>query len=415
MKIIIFKAYYEPEKAASLYLTNNLLEDLSKCGYKIDLHVPIPTRNVSNELRKKYKKNKIETLYGENLKIYRYYLPKEYPSTILRATRYIISNFIYLFKGILTKNIDLIHVTSTPPTMGLVAAVLKKFKNVPVVYTLQDIFPDSLLSTGIAKKGSIFWRVGRVIETYSYKHADKIIVISQDFKRNIMAKGVPEEKIEVIYNWVEENVVVPIERSENILIDRFNLSKEPFYIVYAGNLGFAQNIEIILEVAQELIDIDDIQFIIFGNGNLEDSYKEMAIHRKLSNTRFFPLQPYSDVSYVYSLGDVSIVSCKEGFGKSAMPSKTWSILSAGRAVIANFDQGSELQQLLSENNIGIFTKAGDINEFKNAILKLYYNRDECEKMGVRGREFILNNLTRNIGTTKYINIINSLIGGQQNV
>lgn len=97
------------------------------------------------------------------------------------------------------------------------AVFIKKCRKIPFVYNLQDIFPDSLVGTGMTKKGSFLWRIGRIIENFTYRNADKIIVISEDFKRNIMAKGVPEEKIEVIYNWIDENEVVPIAKDVNPL------------------------------------------------------------------------------------------------------------------------------------------------------------------------------------------------------
>ncbi len=97
--------------------------------------------------------------------------------------------------------------------------MVKKFRHIPIVYNLQDVFPDSLVGTGLAKKGGLLWKIGRVIENFTYRNADKIIVISEDFKRNIMAKGVPEEKIEVIYNWVDENAIVPVKEEDNDLFD----------------------------------------------------------------------------------------------------------------------------------------------------------------------------------------------------
>ena len=87
-----------------------------------------------------------------------------------------------------------------------------------------------------------------------------------------------------------------------------------------------------------------------------------------------------------------------------MPSKTWSILSASRPVLANFDE-NELKSIVAENQCGIFTKAGDKEAFKQAILDLYHDREHCEQLGRNGREFILKNLTRAVGTQKYVDVI----------
>ena len=409
MKILFLKAYFQPEIAASMYLTENLIENLAANGFEAEIHVPTPTRGVSEEIRQEYKLKKYEVLYDGKIRIYRFAMFREGSHPFIRACRYLCCNMVQFIKGLSSRNVDLIYVTSTPPTMGALAAILKRFKKIPVVYSLQDIFPDSLISTGLAKQNSIYWKMGRLLESYTYKNLDRIIVISEDSKRNIMAKGVPEDKIEVVYNWVDENAVLPIHKDDNILFEKLNLSRDEFYVVYAGNLGHAQNIEIIINAAHQLIDHRGIKFVIFGGGQQEDHYKKMAQDLKLDNIQFFPLEPYSMVSQVYSLGDVSIVSCKEGFGGSAMPSKTWSIMSAGTAVLASFDEGTDMHRIIEENNVGIFTKAGDAEGLKEAILKLYNHQDVCQEMGQRGREFILHNLTREIGTKKTIEIMKSVV------
>ena len=206
------------------------------------------------------------------------------------------------------------------------------------MYMCQDIFPDSLAGTGLAKKGGLLWKIGSCIANRIYRSADKIIVISQDFKKNLLAKGVPEEKIEVIYNWVDENAVQPVAKAENPLYEEFGLSREAFTVVYAGNLGNAQNIGIILEAAKRFNENENenenekqaVQFVIFGTGGLEEEIRRRIVEEGLTNVRLLPLQPYERVSQVYSLGDACVVSCKEGLGGSAMPSKTWTIMSCGR-------------------------------------------------------------------------------------
>ena len=118
------------------------------------------------------------------------------------------------------------------------------------------------------RKDGLLWKIGRVIENFTYRNSDKIIVISEDFKRNIMAKGVPEEKIEIIYNWVDEQAVVPIFKADNPLYDEFGINRSKFTIIYAGNLGNAQNIDIIMDAAAEMQAKPDVQFISFGSGGL---------------------------------------------------------------------------------------------------------------------------------------------------
>ena len=283
--------------------------------------------------------------------------------------------------------------------------MIKKRTHIPFVYNLQDIFPYSLVGTGLAKKGGLLWKAGRMIEDFTYRNADKIIVISEDFKRNIMAKGVPEEKIEVIYNWVDENAVVPIAKEDNTLFEELGIERGPFYVVYAGNLGHAQNVQVLLDAAMKLQGKTGIRFLIFGTGGLKEDYEKFVKEHELNNVRFFPLQPVEKVSQVYSLADASLVSCKKGLGGSAMPSKTWSILSAGTPVLCSFDGSGDLQHIIEDNKLGLFSEAGDSDALAENIKRLFNDRQMCREYGANGRNYILNNLTKEIGTSKYVEVL----------
>lgn len=409
MKILSLPAYFYPEVVASSHLTQDLYEAMTELGMSIEIFVPEPTRGVSEKIRSEYKNREVEEYFEGKLKVNRFPMIREKTNPIQRAYRYFKCANIQKRKGKQAKDIDLIFVSSTPPIQGAMAAKVKKKLKVPFVYCLQDIFPDSLVGTGLSKKGSLFWRIGRKIEDYTYRNADKIIVISEDFKRNIIAKGVPEDKIEVIYNWVDEKAVIPISKEKNSLFEEYHLDRNNFHVVYAGNLGNAQNLNIIIDVAKTLKTFHDLKFVIFGTGGQEEELNQIIKEGSIDNVYMFPLQPIERISEVYSLGDASVVSCKPGLGESAFPSKTWSIMSAGTAVLANFDNGTELQEVIENNKVGLFTESGNIDQFRNAILYLYNNREICSKFGQKGRDFILKNLTKEVGTSKYIEIFKQLI------
>lgn len=432
MKVLFLPAYYYPETAASSYLGDNIRAALCKEKIGIELYAPIPTRGVSAEARKKYKNLKRESLSNGYLNIHRFSLFAEGKNPALRALRYTICWFKHFNRGLFAKDIDCIYLASTPPIQGVLGGMLKMLKRVPFVYNLQDIFPDSLAGTGLAKKGGLLWKIGRVIENFTYHNADKIIVISQDFKHNIMGKGVPEEKIEVIYNWVDQNAVIEIPREQNKLFDMYGLDRSKFYITYNGNIGLTQNMEMLAEVAREFEQEgrNDIQFVLTGNGAYWDTLVEklrgLRNEQKVNvsdgtesitfgNITLLPFQPYEDISHVFSLGDVSLVISKPGVGENSVPSKTWSIMSASRPVLANFDE-NELKEIVEGTSgnsttgkpCGIFTKAGDKAAFKAAILKLYGDREMCKEMGRNGRQFVMDNLTKEVGTQKYVDVIKSV-------
>ncbi|SHK28184.1 glycosyltransferase family 4 protein [Xylanibacter ruminicola] len=407
MRILQLAGYFFPEKAASIYLEENRYEAFSNAGFKTIVYAARPQRGLTEEEYKEYKNKKLEMMYNGGVEVHRFAMYREGKNAVLRAFRYFLISVVQLWKGIWAKDIDLIYVASTPPTQGALAALVKKCKKVPFVYNLQDIFPDSLAGTGLAKKGGLLWKIGRAIENFTYRNADKIIVISQDFKKNIMAKGVPEDKIVVVYNWVDQNSVKDIPRSENKLFAMYGLDPSKFYVTYNGNIGLTQNMDMLLEVAKALEANEGIHFVLVGNGAYLEQVKQIVADRNISNVHLLPFQPYEDISHVFSLGDVSLVISKPGVGENSVPSKTWSIMSASRPVLANFDE-NELKTIIEKNNCGIFTKAGDKVAFTDAILKLYNDRELCKEFGRNGRQFVMDNLTKEVGTQKYVDVIKSV-------
>ena len=404
MKIIVFNAYYEPEMIASRYLTTNLYEAMANHGWHVDLYVPYPTRGINEDLKRRFNKKKLEYKCGGNLAIHRLWLPNETKNIWQRTLRYLMMNCAFIAKALFLQA-DLIFVQSTPPTLGATAAIIKKIKGIPFVYALHDVFPDSLVSAGLTVRNSLIWKMGRLVENFTYKNANKVIAISHDIECNILKKGVSSDKVVVIPNWVESDKVIPVERKDNILFEQLKLDSNAFYVVYAGNLGHAQNIEVILKVASLLNDNTAIQFLIFGSGNQEKEYKDEAERLELKNLRFYPIQPYEMVKYVYSTGNVGIVTCKKGIGCGALPSKTWSIMSCGRPVLANFDENTELEHLIKTENIGKFTSVDDCEAMKMAIIEYWLDENSCKTAGENARRYIEKNLTREVCVKRYIDSI----------
>lgn len=405
MKVIFPCSYYLPETAASLYITDNIVHACADKGIEVDLYTPSPTRNVPDGSVWEREERQMDG----KLRIHRFHLYGEGKNPMLRALRYFLGEFI-LLHYCMWKKYDVAFVDSTPPIQGLKMPLIKWLKRKPTIYNVQDIFPDSLVGTGLTHEGSLIWKIGRMVEKITYRYADKIIVISEDFKKNIMAKGVPEDKIVVIYNWVDQNKVVDVPREENKLFDVYGLDRSKFYITYNGNIGLTQNMDMLLDVAKELQEeYEDIHFVLVGNGAYLDEVKRKVADQQLENVHLLPFQPYEDISHVFSLGDASLVISKPGVGANSVPSKTWSIMSASRPVLANFDE-NELKTIIENNHCGIFTKAGDKDAFKESILTLYNHRELCQEYGRNGRKFVLDNLTREVGTQKYVDVIKEVCG-----
>lgn len=416
MKILYLPAYFEPELAASGYLVTNRNEAFAAEGFDMLVYTPIPTRGISKQTRKIYKERKEDYLYNGKMKVLRFPLMRERRNPLQRALRYLLAAFKQYWWASHSqeaKQCNVMLIASTPPIQGAMAALVKRWTHIPFVYNLQDIFPDSLVSTGLAKKDSLLWKIGRKIEDFTYRNADKIIVISKDFKRNIMTKGVPKEKIEVIYNWVDEQAVKEVKREDNLLFDRYGLDRNKFYVSYCGNIGLTQNMDMLLEVAKELETEKGIHFVLVGNGAYKEELEKKIAIRNIKNVTLLPFQPYEEISHVFSLGDVGLVISKPGVGENSVPSKTWSIMSASRPVLASFDE-NELKEIIEKYHCGYFTAAGNKESFKKAILSLYGDKAQCRQLGMNGRKFVMDNLTREIGTSKYVRVVQELVKATMN-
>ncbi len=414
MKIIMMRSYFHPEKVASAHLTNDMLDALAKASVMVELHTPTPTRGIDKATRKKYKKIPYEELYGGSLHIHRFPLMREGKNPVLRAWRYLLCNLKQYKYGKRAKEIDLILGASTPPTQGYLCVKLKKKlskkygHDVPFIYSLQDIFPDSLVHTGLTKKGSLLWKIGRKMEDKIYAAADKIVVISEGFKENIMAKGVPEEKIVIIENWIDVNEVVPVAREDNVLFEKFGLDPAKFYITYSGNVGHTQNMDMLLDVAKSIAEVNgDIEFVIIGEGAAKAHVCERIENEKILNVHTFPFEDYKNIAHVFSLGDMGLIISKAGVGANSVPSKTWSIMSAGRPVLASFDKEGDLDRVITGEDAGVCIDPKDVEGFKAAILSAYENRERLQEWGKNGRAYVETHLTRAIGTGNWVELLSS--------
>ncbi len=395
MRVLFLDAYFEPEQIAFTHLEHDLLEGLVNAGHELEIVCPTPTRGITPEKAKAYKKRKSEYLFKRHIHIIRFSAPQEGKNPILRALRYFWCNLRTYQIGKDIKDIDVVFCNSTPPTQGWIAGKVSKKLRAPLIYSLQDVFPDSLVTTGMTSEGSILWKIGRKLEDATYKRCKKIIVISDTIKKNLIQKGVNSRKLEVISNWIDTDVIRPVPREKNKLFDEFGIDRNKFIVLYAGNFGAAQGAEIVLEAAEMLKDQKDIQFVIFGGGaGYQDAVVKASI---MPNVFIHPLMPQDRVADVYSMGNVAIITCKKGVGKSGMPSKTWSIMACNTPIIAAFDVDSEMHRILLESKSGRCIEAEDKDALIEELLSSLNNMGDSN-----GREFVTQFCSKANCVKKYI-------------
>lgn len=408
MRILYPAAYFYPENIAFSHLEKDLLQALTGAGHEVEVVCPTPTRGVSEEVWRTYRYRREEALYGGKVHVRRFWAPREGRNPLIRAFRYFWGVFRTWRVGRKYSGVDVILAGSTPPIQGLAAGWLKKELGCPFAYNLQDVFPDSLVHTGLAKRDSVLWKIGRKVENATYQAADMIVTISEDFRRNILAKGVPPEKTAVIDNWINEKDAYPVDRAENPLFDQYKLPRDRFFIAYSGNIGHSQNMDMLLDTAASLLEREDIGFIIVGDGACRAHVEERVREEGLKNVTLLPYQPYEDIAKVFSLGDAALLISKKGTGQNSVPSKTWGYMAAGRPVLASFDRDSELCRLLEEENCGVCAEADSPEALRETILYLADGQAALKEMGVRGRQYILTHLTAKIGTDRWLALLEAL-------
>lgn len=406
MKVLLINAYFYPENTAFGHMEKEILDALIARGHEVDVVCPIPCRGIPEETIESYRHIKEEV--HRDIRIHRYWAPREGTNPFLRAVRYFWGNIRGNMIGRRFRNTDVFFTISTPPTQGLfVGKLAKKFK-APMIYSLQDVFPDSLVTTGLSHKGSLLYRIGSMVEKKTYKLCSKIIVLSETVENNLIAKGVPSEKLLTINNWINTDNVRPVSREDNPLFDEFNVDRNKFIVLYAGNLGASQDSQVIINAAENLRDHEDIEFCIFGSGPEYDFLYGAIDTRKLKNVHLNPLLPTSRVSEVYSMGDVALITCKKGVSQAAMPSKLWTIMACDTPIVAAFDLDSELNETLKEANGGICVEPEDYNSLADEIEKAYLRKKNGQPPEYSGgREYVSANNSNHSSVSKYVECIES--------
>ena len=410
MKILMFRPSHYPEIAGGTHLGIDLIEDIINSGHEVVLITPAPWR-VTEEIKNKYKDIKTEIQYDGKLTIRRVYVSANEKSLLTRAIRMLLLTVGMALKALQEKNVDVIMSHSMPIFIGPTSVFISRIKKLPLLYLESDVVSESLISTDVVKKGikrMLMYSLGKFLENISLKGSDHIVTVSNLFKERNIKNGISENKIEVIHNWIDTNKVKPIDRQQNFLFDRFKLDRKKFYVTYCGNLGLPQNVEIIIDAAKELEYISDLEIVIVGSGVRREFIKDYIEKSNVKNVKLFPLQPLEEVSYVYSLGNVGVVIGKSGTSKNGFPSKTWTMMAAGQAIISCFDIDSELSQAVTEGKCGIALEPDNSEKLKNAIVDMYANNEYAYQCGLNSRKYVIENYSRKVATRKYINILEKI-------
>lgn len=283
---------------------------------------------------------------------------------------------------------DVVLAMSPPLTLGTAAVAIGKMRRVPVVFNIQDVFPDVAVELGMLTNPKVI-KVASWLEQRTYRSSDAVTVLSDDLRANVVAKisgrsGGAASKVRVIPNFVDTERIRPADR-DNTYRREFGLCGKTV-VLYAGNVGFSQSLDLVLAAAATFSDDPSVVFVINGGGSARQELEAQA--SGLDNVQFVDFQPKERLAEVLAAGDIHLVPLRRGLARSSVPSKTYSILASGRPFVASVDPGTEIDRTARESGAGLSVPPDDPEAFTKAIRQLVEDRDAALAMGESGRRWI---------------------------
>ena len=389
LRLVVLCPHFAPDMAPTGVVMTRIVHELAALGHELHVVTSLPW----------YREHAIETGWGGRLwrvektawgSITRVHpFPGKTKRNLLRrALGFVLFSAVVglrsLVAGGLPRRVDGVLAMSPPLTLGLTGWFTKLFRGGALVFNIQDIFPDAAAQTGAITNKQIL-RAARWLERASYERSDAVVLLSEDLKQNVAAKLSTKfhNRLHVIPNFVDTSAIVPGDRMTSY---RRELGIDDRVIVmYAGNVGFSQSLELVLAAARSM---PHIAFVINGDGAARKSLQDEVNATDIDNVYFADYQPIERLSEVLASGDIHVVPLKTGLASVSVPSKMYSILSAGRPVVAAIDAGTEIPRTLAESGAGIAVAPDNEAEFILALQILISDGAKRVAMGALGRTWV---------------------------
>jgi glycosyltransferase involved in cell wall biosynthesis len=300
---------------------------------------------------------------------------------------------------------DLLIFNTNPallPFLGLMGARLRGQRYAVLVH---DLWPELPAHVGMIKEGGLLYKAIDVITTLSFKYASGVIVLSEAMKRIILDK-VPEieDKIHVIHNWADAGRVNPVAKKDNQLLDELGLRHKKV-VMYSGNLGRYQPLEVMIHAARELRDREDIAFVFAGDGGKRRKVQEIAASHNLDNIMFIPFQPLDRLAESLSMADVALIGIYPENEGVIMPSKLYGLLAVGKPIICVSDAKSEVVEILNHAKAGVHSSIDDPKELAQKIVAILDDPEKAKEMGQNGRQYFLEHFERKKVTKQWKEVL----------
>jgi colanic acid biosynthesis glycosyl transferase WcaI len=384
VRILAVLPHFEPDVAPTGVIASRLVEELGGLGHHVDVvsslpwyehHAVLPQWRGKIVRREKTEWGSVTRVHpfptGDKLSI---------PKRAVGFAAFCVLDAAVAAAG---SRVDVAFAMTPPLPMAATGWFAALARRAPLVLNVQDVFPDVAVELGLLRGRRVI-AAASALERWSYGRCAAVTVLSADVRANLAAKMRQPDRVHVIPNFVDVDAVRPGPQ-ENSYRAEYGLSGKTV-VMYAGNVGMSQSLDLVVHAARSTADRDDIVYVINGGGSMLPELEAEAAG--LANIRFVPMQPIERLPDVLAAADVHVVPLKAGLSRSSVPSKTYSIMAAGRPVLASVDDGSEVQRIVEAAGAGIAVGPDDPDAFVTALLKLVKDPAARESMGAAARAYV---------------------------
>ena len=393
MRVLLLSPHYPPEVRSVSVLMSQLAEDLASVGHDVTVLAPYPPTNMAEA-----EPSAAEETRGSRVRVRRVTaLPFVKVAPTVRAVTHFTLAGSMIAAGWRLGRHDVVLAYSPPLTLALASEVLGRAWGAPFVLNVQDLYPQTLIDLGLAR-GRLVVGVLRWLERRAYRRAAAITVHSDGNRARLAAQGVPGGKISVVPNWIDTNATAP-GPTDNAYRTEFALGGA-FVVLFAGVMGYAQDMAVIVDAAAALRDERAIVFLLIGDGVRRAEAEAMARDRGLANVRFGPFQPMERYPLLLNASDCCLVTLQASVATPVVPSKIAGILAAGRPVVAAVPPG-DAREMIEASGGGICVAPGDAASLADAVRRLARDPAGRAEMAASGRRYVERHFSRDGAARAY--------------
>jgi colanic acid biosynthesis glycosyl transferase WcaI len=417
-KILIHSIVFSPDGASTAYLYNDIALKFSEAGYDVVVLTTTPHYNiVSEELAKQPLSLKWWGLYYKssfhNISVI--HVPqKKFKTLILRNLGFVYWHVVSLILGLLQKNVSLILSPSPPLTIGLVNIIIAKIKGAKVIYNVQEIYPDFLINQGTLKVNYLI-KALKSLEHIIYNHSDAVTTIDDVFYKTIANRFKDPSKLHIIPNFVDTDLYRPLSSDQINLDDNLFAKKEGVLkVMYAGNVGYAQDWESLLQIAK-LLKADKVEFFVIGEGVMK-SYleKEKQLHN-LVNLHLIPYQPRDKMPQLVAYADLHFIFMTKQMEGLGFPSKVYTIMACEKPLLIVSGENTPIRNFLEPVHCAFIVNSSNFgntcHHLVESIKKAVESPLLLKQMGKKGYDLIEKHYSNKAVTSQYVNLVNQVLNG----